>query len=60
MLNLERSWRRKKVTYRNRAFEAQSITIALEKKSNHLALTRDLFKNFAERFDIVVKQVVTN
>ncbi len=41
------------------AFEAQSIAIALEK---HIQpprpLTHDLFKNFSDRFDIVVKQVI--
>jgi bifunctional DNase/RNase len=36
------------------AFEAQSIAIALEKKLSP-PLTHDLFKNFAERFDIAVK-----
>jgi bifunctional DNase/RNase len=37
------------------AFEAQSIAIALEKKLSPRPLTHDLFKNFAERFDIAVK-----
>jgi len=41
------------------AFEAQSIAIALE---DHIKpprpLTHDLFKNFSDRFDIVVKQVI--
>ncbi len=41
------------------AFEAQSIAIALEKDiTPPRPLTHDLFKNFAERFGIVVKQVI--
>ncbi len=41
------------------AFEAQSIAIALEKEiKSPRPLTHDLFKNFADRFDIVVKQVI--
>ncbi|MDA9069202.1 bifunctional nuclease family protein [Algibacter sp.] len=41
------------------AFEAQSIAIALEEEiSPPRPLTHDLFKNFADRFDIVVKQVI--
>lgn len=41
------------------AFEAQSIAIALEKDLKPpRPLTHDLFKNFAERFDVVVKQVI--
>lgn len=41
------------------AFEAQSIAIALEKEIKPpRPLTHDLFKNFASRFDIVVKQVI--
>jgi len=41
------------------AFEAQSIAIALEKEIKPpRPLTHDLFKNFAERFDITVKQVI--
>ncbi|MBC8643716.1 bifunctional nuclease family protein [Flavobacterium lindanitolerans] len=41
------------------AFEAQSIAIALEKEIKPpVPLTHDLFKNFAERFDIIVKQVI--
>jgi bifunctional DNase/RNase len=40
-------------------FEAQSIAIALEKEIKPpRPLTHDLFKNFADRFDIVVKQVI--
>ena len=39
------------------AFEAQSIAIALEKEIKPpRPLTHDLFKNFSDRFDIVVKQ----
>jgi hypothetical protein len=41
------------------AFEAQSIAIALEKEiSPPRPLTHDLFKTFAERYNIVVKQVI--
>ncbi|QBN18872.1 bifunctional nuclease family protein [Flavobacterium nackdongense] len=41
------------------AFEAQSIAIALEKEIKPpRPLTHDLFKNFADRFDIVVKQII--
>jgi bifunctional DNase/RNase len=41
------------------AFEAQSIAIALEKEIKPpRPLTHDLFKNFADRFDIMVKQVI--
>jgi len=41
------------------AFEAQSIAIALEKEIKPpRPLTHDLFKGFADRFDIVVKQVI--
>lgn len=41
------------------AFEAQSIAIALEKEIKPpRPLTHDLFKSFADRFDIVVKQVI--
>ncbi len=41
------------------AFEAQSIAIALEKElKTPRPLTHDLFKNFADRFDIVVKQII--
>jgi bifunctional DNase/RNase len=39
------------------AFEAQSIAI-LKKRLSPRPLTHDLFKNFAERFDIAVKQVI--
>ncbi|NND89000.1 MAG: bifunctional nuclease family protein [Flavobacteriaceae bacterium] len=41
------------------AFEAQSIAIALEKEiMPPRPLTHDLFKNFADRFEIVIKQVI--
>jgi hypothetical protein len=41
------------------AFEAQSIAIALEKEiTPPRPLTHDLFKNFADRFEIVVKHVI--
>ncbi|MES2545806.1 MAG: bifunctional nuclease family protein [Bacteroidota bacterium] len=41
------------------AFEAQSIAIALEKEIKPpRPLTHDLFKNFADRFDIIVRQVI--
>jgi len=41
------------------AFEAQSIAITLEKEiTPPRPLTHDLFKNFAERFHIKVKQVI--
>lgn len=41
------------------AFEAQSIAIALEKEIKPpRPLTHDLFKNFADRFEIVVKQII--
>lgn len=41
------------------AFEAQSIAIAMEKDiTPPRPLTHDLFKNFADRFEVVVKQVI--
>ncbi|MGK0385808.1 MAG: bifunctional DNase/RNase [Patiriisocius sp.] len=41
------------------AFEAQSIAIALEKEiMPPRPLTHDLFKNFSDRFEIVIKQVI--
>ena len=41
------------------AFEAQSIAIALEKDIRPpRPLTHDLFKNFSDRFNITVKQVI--
>tara|TARA_Y100001968_G_scaffold166996_1_gene152976 strand:- start:184 stop:783 length:600 start_codon:yes stop_codon:yes gene_type:complete len=40
-------------------YEAQSIAIAIEKDIKPpRPLTHDLFKNFCERFDITVKQVI--
>ena len=40
-------------------FEAQSVAIALEKElKSKRPLTHDLFKSFAERFNIYVKQVI--
>jgi len=41
------------------AFEAQSIAIALEKEIKPpRPLTHDLFKTFADRFEIIIKQVI--
>ena len=41
------------------AFEAQSIAIALEKEIKPpRPLTHDLFKNYSDRFGIVIKQVI--
>lgn len=41
------------------AFEAQSIAIALEKEIKPpRPLTHDLFKSFADRFQIIIKQVI--
>src|SRR5210317_833159 len=41
------------------AFEAQSIAIALEKEIKPpRPLTHDLFKSFADRFEIAIKQVI--
>jgi bifunctional DNase/RNase len=41
------------------AFEAQSIAIALEKEiMPPRPLTHDLFKTFAKRYDIAIKQVI--
>ncbi len=41
------------------AFEAQSIAIAIEDEIKPpRPLTHDLFKNFADRFNIVVKQII--
>ena len=41
------------------AFEAQSIAIALEKEIKPpRPLTHDLFKTFADRFNIVIKKVI--
>lgn len=41
------------------AFEAQSIAIALENEIKPpRPLTHDLFKSFADRFEIIIKQVI--
>jgi bifunctional DNase/RNase len=40
------------------AFEAQSIAIALEKKLSPASFDSRFIQNFAERFDIAVKQVI--
>lgn len=39
-------------------FEAQSIAVALEKFDNERPLTHDLFKTFAETYDISLKEVI--
>lgn len=39
-------------------FEAQAIAIELEKMKPSRPLTHDLFKNFAEKFDINIKEVI--
>ena len=39
-------------------FEAQAIAVELEKMKPSRPLTHDLFKNFAEHYDIFVKEVV--
>jgi uncharacterized protein len=39
-------------------FEAQAIAIELEKMTPTRPLTHDLFKNFADTFDIAVKEVI--
>ena len=40
-------------------FEAQSVAVALDKDIKpHRPFTHDLFKNFAYRFDIVIKRVI--
>ena len=41
-------------------FEAQAIAIFLEKMKPQRPLTHDLFKNFANSFDIHLKEVVIN
>ncbi len=41
-------------------FEAQAIAIFLEKMKPQRPLTHDLFKNFADSFDIHLKEVVIN
>ena len=42
------------------AFEAQSIAIGIEKMKPPRPLTHDLFKNFADHFDIKIEEVVIN
>jgi bifunctional DNase/RNase len=39
-------------------YEAQAIAIELEKMTPTRPLTHDLFKSFADRFDIIIKQVI--
>ena len=39
-------------------FEAQAIAIELEKMTPNLPLTHDLFKSFADSFNITVKEVI--
>jgi bifunctional DNase/RNase len=41
-------------------FEAQSIAIELEKIKTPRPLTHDLFKTFAESFDITISEVIVN
>ena len=42
-------------------FEAQSVAIALDKELKpKRPLTHDLFKSFADRYNIYVKQVIIN
>lgn len=41
-------------------FEAQAIAIELESMKPSRPLTHDLFKNFAETFDIMLEQVIIN
>lgn len=41
-------------------FEAQAIAIELEKMQPSRPLTHDLFKSFAENFNITIKEVVIN
>lgn len=42
------------------SIEAQSIALALENYESRRPLTHDLFKNFAENYNINVKEVVIN
>ena len=42
------------------AFEAQSIAIGIEKMKPTRPLTHDLFKNFADHFDIKIEEVIIN
>ncbi len=39
-------------------FEAQSIAVELEKMKPSRPLTHDLFKNFAEHYNIIIKEVI--
>ncbi len=41
-------------------FEAQAIAIELEKMKPSRPLTHDLFKNFAQTFNILLKEVIIN
>ncbi len=41
-------------------FEAQAIAIELEKMKPTRPLTHDLFKNFADFFDIIIEEVIIN
>jgi bifunctional DNase/RNase len=41
-------------------FEAQAIAIELEKMQPSRPLTHDLFKSFADNFNITIKEVVIN
>jgi bifunctional DNase/RNase len=41
-------------------FEAQAIAIELEKMKPARPLTHDLFKNFAEKLGVVIKEVIIN
>ncbi len=41
-------------------FEAQAIAMELEKMKPSRPLTHDLFKNFADQFKIVIKEVIIN
>jgi uncharacterized protein len=41
-------------------FEAQAIAIELEKMQPSRPLTHDLFKSFAENFNVTIKEVVIN
>ena len=42
------------------SIEAQSIALALEKHESRRPLTHDLFKNFADNYNINIKEVVIN
>ncbi len=41
-------------------FEAQAIAIELEKMKPSRPLTHDLFKSFADNFDVTIKEVIIN